>query len=102
MSHDTKGIVKNALLKYPCKYLLRLTFSSPRTWLSRLLQSVVVWVADAEATRAIETEKRLRARVTGLEQQIRGTEGQVQDSVGRLPITRSHADPCSSIEAPMT
>ncbi|KAF4760341.1 hypothetical protein N7455_001613 [Penicillium solitum] len=100
MSYDTKGVVKKALPKYPSKYLSGLTFSSPRTWLSRLLQSVVVWVDDAEATQAAETEKRLRAQVTGLGQQIRGTEGQVHNSVGRLPTTKSYADPCGSIEAP--
>ncbi|KAJ5399542.1 hypothetical protein N7465_010031 [Penicillium sp. CMV-2018d] len=77
MSYDAKGVVKNALLKYPPKYLLRLTFSSSRAWLFQLLQSVAMWVADAEATQATETEKkRLRAQVTGLGQQIRGTEGQ--------------------------
>ncbi|KAJ5209472.1 hypothetical protein N7449_003851 [Penicillium cf. viridicatum] len=55
-----------------------------------------------ESTVAAETEKkRLRAQVTGLEQHIRGTGGQVRDSVGRLPITGSYADPCSPIEAPV-
>ncbi|OQD71053.1 hypothetical protein PENPOL_c001G01138 [Penicillium polonicum] len=91
MSYDTKGVVKNALLKYPSKYLLRLTFSSSRSWLFRMLQSVVVWVADTKVTQAAETEKkRLRSQVTGLEKQTLATEGQVRGSVGRLPITRSY------------
>ncbi|KAJ5399690.1 hypothetical protein N7465_010179 [Penicillium sp. CMV-2018d] len=63
--------------------------SSPRAWLFRLVQSVAVWVADVEATHpthptkateATETEKRLRAQVRVLEQQLRGTEARVRDS----------------------
>ncbi|CAI7657885.1 unnamed protein product [Penicillium viridicatum] len=73
-----------------------------RWWLFRLLQSVVVWVADTEVTQAAETEKkRRRSQVTGLEKQTLATEGQVRDSVGRLPITRSYVGSCSSIKLPV-
>ncbi|KAJ5209589.1 hypothetical protein N7449_003968 [Penicillium cf. viridicatum] len=63
--------------------------SGPRAWLFRLVQSVAVWVADSEATQAThpteateatETEKRLRAQVRVLEQQLRGTGARVRGS----------------------
>ncbi|KAJ6138927.1 hypothetical protein N7471_005413 [Penicillium samsonianum] len=105
MSHNTKGVVKNALPEYPSKYLpkhpydtvLRLTSSSPRTWrrLFHLLQSVTVLIVeptihdDAEATEAeAKRNQTLRAQLRVLEQQLCGTEARSRDSVGRLPISK--------------